>query len=114
MASVLSSHKVNPLSLASAIRRTASHNEVQAKLAQFESRLLQVRHVAAETGIVQQAEQAELKTLSVFPYVSTLAMMQFVAMRPVSTSRLFEYEAMAANMTQDDEVGLGKIFDMRA
>ncbi|MGL6040511.1 MAG: hypothetical protein ACRC01_04850 [Deefgea sp.] len=111
---VLSSRKVNPLSLASAIRRTAGQNEVHAKLAQYQAQTQQVRAVAKETAIAQQTEQAERKAVSLFPHISTLAMMQLVPMRPVSTARVMEYEAMAVSLEQDDIVGLGKVLDMHA
>ncbi len=111
---VLSSRKVNPLSLTSAMRRTAGQNEFKAKVAQYETQTQQIRKVAKESVIAQQAAPAEIKTLSIFPHISTMAMMQLVPMRPVSTVRISSYEAMAANAEQDDEMGIGKVVDMHA
>lgn len=111
---VLSSRKVNPLSLASAIRRSAGQNEFQAKIAQYELQGHHLRKVTKEAVIAQQAEPAAVKTQRLFPHISTMAMMQLVPMRPVAATRVLEYEAMAASVEQDDEIGIGKTLDMHA
>lgn len=111
---VLSSRKVNPLSLTSAMRRTAGQNEFKAKIAQYETQVLHVRKASKEAVIAQQAVPAQVKAVSTFPYISTMAMMQLVPMRPVSMTRVVEYDAMAASAEQDDEARLGKVLDMHA
>nr|WP_314901077.1 hypothetical protein [uncultured Deefgea sp.] len=111
---VLSSRKVNPLSLTSAISRAAGHNEFKAKIAQYESQAQQVRKATKEAVIAQQAEPAEVQLRSIFPHISTMAMMQLVPMRPVVMTRMSEYEVMAASVEQDDKIDIGKTLDMHA
>jgi hypothetical protein len=96
------------------MRRAAGQNEFKAKIAQYETQTQQVRKVAKETVIAQQAEPAVIKAQSIFPHISTMAMMQMVPIRPVSTARILDYEVIAAKAEQDDEMGIGKVVDMHA
>ncbi|MBM5572637.1 MULTISPECIES: hypothetical protein [Deefgea] len=109
---VLSSRKVNPLSLTSAMHRAAGQNEFNKKLAQYESHTQHVRKISKEVALVQQP--VEMNIQSVFPHISTIAMMQMLPMRTVSGARVQEYEAMADLAQQDHELALGQGFDMLA
>lgn len=111
---VSSSRKVNPLSLTSAMNRAAGQNEFNKKLSQYAAYTQQIRKVTKDDAIAQQAEPVEKKSQAVFPYVSTLAMMQIIPAKPISSARVSEYQAMAALAQQDQEISLGNGLDMLA